>query len=72
MDNSSCYWCDYLVDKINTSEEGYYCTFNPEAIEPCSLDIICPRYIAADKVPEYLRHLITEYKEMEQWLLKLP
>ena len=28
MDNSNCYWCDYLVDKINTNEEGYYCTFN--------------------------------------------
>ena len=26
MDNSNCYWCDYLVDKIDTNEEGYYCT----------------------------------------------
>lgn len=72
MDNSNCYWCDYSVDKINTSEEGYYCTFNPEEVELCSLEIVCPRYIDADRVPEYLRHLINEYKKMEQWLLKLP
>ena len=50
MDNSNCYWCDYLIDKIDTSEEGYYCTFNPENIIPCSLELVCPRYVAADKV----------------------
>ena len=72
MDNSNCYWCDYLVDKIDTNEESYYCTFNPEDIIPCSLKLVCPRYIAADKVPEYIRHLISEYDMMMELMTKLP
>ena len=55
MDNSSCYWCDYLVDKINTSEEGYYCTFNPEELRECELNKFCLRYINAEKIPENYR-----------------
>lgn len=72
MDNRNCYWCDYDINKVDTPEEGYYCTFDLDNKFLCPLDTVCPRYIAADKVPDYLRYLIAEYKLMERWLLRLP
>lgn len=72
MDNSNCYWCDYPINLIGTEEEGYYCTFNPDKKEKCELQTPCVRYINKENVPEYIRHLIKEFKEIEQRLVKLP
>lgn len=71
MSNVSCYWCDYPIDKIGTEEEGYYCTFTYGKEVACDLDKPCFRYIAEDKVSEYIRHLISEIEFLES-TFKLP
>lgn len=72
MDNSNCYWCDYDINKIDTPEEGYYCTFDLDNIHLCPLDESCNLYCPADNMPEYIRNLVRYYKQIERWFLKLP
>ena len=72
MGNRNCYWCDYDINKIDTAEEGYYCTFNPDNKFLCPLDKVCRCYVAADVMPDYIRHMVKQFREMEQLLYKLP
>lgn len=65
MDNSTCYWCDYPVNKIGTKEEGYYCTYSSEREVLCELEKPCFKYVSADKVSDYIRHLLKEIELME-------
>ena len=66
MDNRTCYWCDYPVDKIGTEDEGYYCTFDYGKEVACDLHKVCLRYVASDKVPEYIRYLLSEIELLEK------
>ena len=65
MDNSNCYWCDLLMDE-DDEEKYYYCTFSYDKLEPCDLFKPCFRYIASDKVSDYIRHLIKELELLEK------
>lgn len=64
MDNSTCYWCELLMDK-DDEEKYYYCTYSHDELVPCDLFKPCFRYIASDKVSDYIRHLLKEIELME-------
>ncbi len=70
MDNSNCYWCKLLKDKED-GEKYYFCTYTYNKLEPCDLFKPCFRYVASDKVSEYLRYLIKEL-ERSEFESKLP
>lgn len=67
MDNRTCYWCDERIDKEDEQKcyYGYYCTFSYDELVPCDLDKPCFRYIASNKVPEYIRYLLSEIEFLE-------
>lgn len=71
MDCSSCFWSIYLEEKP-LLKEGWYCSFDVNSITPCNESGVCMRYISENAVPDFIRHLIKEYKEMEKLLTKLP
>lgn len=71
MNNSDCYWCDYDINKIDTPEEGYYCTLNLDDIHPCLIDAPCSMYCSADRMTDYIRYLIKNLERTDELIDRL-
>lgn len=57
INNGDCYWL---------GREG--CTFDPDKITTCCLNVVCRRYFSMFKIDDYIRHLQKEYELLESSL----
>jgi len=68
-DNRDCYWVDEYID-YNTEPPTvkYFCDF-PEEPQFCEFKP-CLKYVAIDKVDEYIKKLLEENKMLDEALTR--